>query len=55
MIRSQILGLLALLIGALIVLIKVSIDGVTPSFVLALGILLVIDGALRLAVDDSGG
>ncbi len=48
--RTPLLSLLALLLGGLIVAGKLLTDGLTPSFMLVLGVLLVFDGFLRLAI-----
>ena len=49
MIRGRLIGLAALVVGAVLVLYTLSADGLSPSFVLLLGVLLILDGLLRLA------
>lgn len=49
MIGGQLLGLAALVIGVVLVLYTLSAAGLSPSFVLLLGVLLILDGLLRLA------
>ncbi len=48
--RTPILAVLALLLGGAIVVGKLLTGGLTPSFVLVLGVLLLVDGMLRLAL-----
>ncbi len=47
-VKGTLLATAALVLGALIVAVKLATDGPTPSFVLALGLLLIADGVLRL-------
>ncbi|MER3419965.1 MAG: hypothetical protein C4290_05310 [Chloroflexota bacterium] len=47
-VKGTLLAAAALVLGALIVAVKLATDGPTPSFVLALGLLLIADGVLRL-------
>lgn len=54
MTRSRLLGLGALILGALITLYTISTDGPTLSFILVLGLLLIVDGVLRLTIDEPG-
>jgi uncharacterized membrane protein HdeD (DUF308 family) len=46
--RVSVLGVVALVLGMVILLAKLTSDGLTLSFVLLLGALLALDGALRL-------
>lgn len=46
--RGLVLAIAAIVVGALIILLKVGADGLDPSFVLLLGALIVVDGVLRL-------
>lgn len=46
--KGTLLAALALALGTVIVAVKLAIDGPTPSFMLALGVLLIADGVLRL-------
>ncbi len=48
MLRGRILGIVILAFGALIVLYKLSVDGLSLSFVMLFGALCVADGAIRL-------
>lgn len=46
--KGTLLATAALVLGATIVAVKLATDGPTPSFMLALGVLLIADGVLRL-------
>ncbi len=47
-VRDALLSTAALVVGVMIVVVKLATDGLSPSFVLALGLLLIADGVLRL-------
>lgn len=46
--KGILLPVLSLALGTVIVAVKLATDGPTPSFMLALGLLLIADGVLRL-------
>lgn len=47
-VKGILLPVLSLALGTVIVAVKLATDGPTPSFMLALGLLLIADGVLRL-------
>ena len=49
--RVPLLAVAAILIGAVIVLVKVTSDGVTPSWMLLLGALFIADGVIRIMLN----
>ena len=55
MTRTRLAGIIALVAGIAIVLYKLSVGDLGPSFVLLLGVLCIADGILRLTVDSHDG